>query len=83
MQSICLIIYCTTPILLVSAIIFVLRLLYYSFVINLILSILAVMFTLRGARYYFQSLVREDRRFLVLYPVLLFYIFLATYISMA
>lgn len=83
MQSVCLMIYCTSPILLLTLVVFILRLLFRSFLLNLGLSVLAVGFTVRGAKSYFQSLVPEDKRFLILYPVILFYVFLATYISMA
>jgi len=63
--------------------VFIVRLFYHSFLLNIILSAVAVAFTLRGAHFYFRSLVGEDKKYLVLYPILLFYVFLATYISMA
>jgi len=83
LQSVSLIIYCTAPVLVLSFVVFLVRLLYHSFVLNIVLSLVAVAFTLRGANFYFRSLVGEDKKYLVLYPILLFYVFLATYISMA
>jgi hypothetical protein len=55
----------------------------HSFLANLGLSIIAVAFTVRGTQIYFGGLVRADRKYLVLYPITLFYVFLAVYISMA
>lgn len=52
-----LIIYCTAPILLLSLVVFIVRLVYHSFIVNLALSAVAVGFTLRGAQFYFRSLV--------------------------
>lgn len=82
-QSICLVIYCTSPILILSFVIFIIRLFWHSFILNICLSVFAVTFTVRGAQLYFRELVREDKKYLVLYPVILFYVFLATYMSMA
>jgi hypothetical protein len=76
-------IYCTSPILLLTVVVFILRLFFRSFLLNMGLSVFAVAFTVRGAKEYFKSLVVEDKRYLILYPVVLFYVFLATYISMA
>lgn len=56
-QSVSLIIYCTAPILLLSLVVFIVRLVYHSFIVNLALSAVAVGFTLRGAQFYFRSLV--------------------------
>lgn len=67
---------------LLSVAVFVVRLFYHSFLLNLVLSAIAVSFTLRGAHFYISNLVSEDKKLLALYPVLLFYVFLATYISM-
>lgn len=75
--------YCTAPILVLSLGIFLIRLAIHSFLLNLLLSTVAVVFTVRGTHIYFGSLVRADRKFLVLYPIALFYVFLAVYISMA
>jgi hypothetical protein len=76
-------IYCTSPILILSFIIFLIRLFWHSFILNICLSAVAVAFTVRGAKSYFNSLVTEDKKYLILYPVMLFYVFVATYISMA
>jgi hypothetical protein len=76
-------IYWTSPILVLTLLVFLLRLFFRSFVVNMCLSAVAVAFTVRGAKEYFKSLVPEDKRYLILYPIILFYVFLATYISMA
>jgi hypothetical protein len=57
MQSVSLIIYCTAPILVLAFVVFVTRLLYQSFLLNLGLSTIAIYFTLRGAQFYFRTLV--------------------------
>ena len=82
-QLVSLIIYCSAPIMMFSIISFILRLIYKSFVIDLILGAIAVFLTIRGTKGYFTSLVDQDKKRLMLYPVLLFYVFLATYIAMA
>lgn len=82
-QLVSLIIYCSAPIMAFSVVSFVLRLFLQSFVLDMVLAAGAVALTIRGTRGFFLSLVEEDKRRLMLYPVLLFYVFLATYIAMA
>jgi hypothetical protein len=66
-----------------SIVSFILRLFLKSFVLDLILGGVSVALTIRGTKGYFTSLVEHDKKRLMLYPVLLFYVFLATYIAMA
>lgn len=82
-QSVCLLVYCTSPILLLAVLLTLLKLFVRSFLLNIALSLLAVAFTVRGAQGYFKSLVPTDKQYLILYPVVLFYVFLASYVSMA
>ena len=82
-QLVSLIIYCSAPIMIFSVVSFILRLFLKSFILDLVLAAGAVALTIRGTRGYFSSLVDNDKKRLMLYPVLLFYVFLATYIAMA
>lgn len=82
-QLVSLIIYCSAPIMIYSIICFVLRIFVKLFIVDLVLAVVAVFLTIRGTKGYFTSLVDQDKKRLMLYPVLLFYVFLATYIAMA
>ncbi len=75
--------YCTAPMAILSLLLLLVQLLYRRFLLNLLISGIAVAMTLRATRIYFESSVPENKKYLVLYPVALFYLFLAVYISMA
>ena len=82
MQTLCLIIYCSTPIMLLSIVVFIMNLLLHWFLLNLLLAVGALMFILRNNKGLFKSLVAGDRQYLSLYPVLLFYTFMCMFIAM-
>ena len=82
MQTLCLIIYCSTPIMLLSVVVFVMNILLHWFLINLLLAVGALAFILRNNKGLFKSLVAGDRQYLSLYPVLLFYTFMCLFIAM-
>ena len=82
MQTLCLIIYCSTPIMMLAIVVFVMNILLHSFLINLMLAIGALVFILRSNKGLFESIVNKERQFLSLYPVLLFYTFMCLFISM-
>ncbi len=81
-QTLCLILYCSSPIMLYSLMVFLMNMLIRSFFINLAMGIFALLFTLKCNLSYFQSLNSPDKQLLSLYPVLLFYTFICLFISM-
>lgn len=81
MQNLCLIIYCSTPIMFLSIAVFLLKY-FQSFFINLILAAGALAFVMRTNKGLFKSLVVADKQWLSLYPVFLFYTFMALFIAM-
>ena len=66
-----------------SVVCLILRFFLKSFLLDILLAAVAVTLTIRGTKGYFTSLVDQDKKRLMLYPVLLFYVFIATYIAMA
>lgn len=82
MQTLCLIIYCSTPIMFLSIAVFLMNITLKSFLLNLILAIAALLFTIRSNKGLFKSLVAGDRQILSLYPVFLFYTFMCLFIAM-
>jgi len=81
-QTLCLILYCSSPIMFLSFMVFIMNLLIRSFFINLSMGIFALLFTLRCNLNYFKTLNTADKQLLSLYPVLLFYTFICLFISM-
>lgn len=81
-QSLCLIIYCSAPMLLLAVVVLFFNMVIRSFIINFILAVGATVFTLRCSDSYFRSLVPGDKSLLSLYPVLLFYTFMSIIIAM-
>lgn len=82
MQTLCLIIYCSTPIMVLSIAVFVMNLIVHSFLINLALGGTAMYFVLQRNKDLFNSMISGDKQFLTLYPVLLFYTFMCIFIAM-
>jgi hypothetical protein len=82
MQTLCLIIYCSTPILLLAAGVFLMNWLLQSFLLNLLLAAGALAFVVQTNRGLFKSFIVQDRQLLSLYPVFLFYTFMALFIAM-
>ena len=82
MQTLCLIIYCSTPIMLLSIVVFLMNLMLHWFLLNLLLAVGALWFILRNNKGLFKSLVAGDRQYLSLSPVLLFYTFMCMFIAM-
>ncbi len=81
MQTLCLIIYCSTPIMLLSLAVFILKF-FHSFLINLLLAGGALAFVMKTNKGLFKSLIVADKQWLSLYPVFLFYTFMALFIAM-
>lgn len=82
MQTLCLIIYCSTPIMLLSVAVFLMNWVLGSFLVNLLLAGGALAFVMKTNKGLFKSFVVEDRQLLTLYPVFLFYTFMALFIAM-
>jgi hypothetical protein len=82
MQTLCLIIYCSTPIMLLSIVIFLMNILFKSFLLNLIFSIGSLLFVLKTNKGLFESFIPAERKLLGLYPVLLFYTFMCIFLAM-
>lgn len=82
MQTLCLIVYCSTPITVLAVAVLLMNLLLQSFLVNLLLSGGALVFIVRNNKGLFKCLVAGDRQYLSLYPVLLFYTFMCLFIAM-
>lgn len=82
MQTLCLIVYCSTPIMLLSIAVFLMNVILHSFLLNLVLAGGALAFILKTNKGLFKSLVAEERQYLSLYPVFLFYTFMCLFIAM-
>ena len=82
MQTLCLIIYCSTPIMFLAIGVFVMNIVFHSFLLNLLLAGGALAFILRSNKGLFKSLVAGDRQYLSLYPVFLFYTFMCLFLAM-
>ena len=82
MQTLCLIVYCSTPIMFLAMAVFLMNLLIHSFLLNLVLAAGALAFILRSNKGLFKSLVAGDRQYLSLYPVFLFYTFMCLFLAM-
>ena len=82
MQTLCLIIYCSTPIMFLSIIVFIMNLIFHYFFINLLLAVSALAFIIRSNKGLFKSLIAGDKQYLSLYPVFLFYTFMCLFIAM-
>lgn len=81
-QTLCLILYCSSPIMFLSFMVFIMNMLIRSFFINLAMGVFALLFTLRCNLNYFKQLNAAEKQLLSLYPVLLFYTFITLFISM-
>ena len=82
MQTLCLIIYCSTPIMVLSVVVFLLNLVLHWFLLNLLLGVGALVFTVKNNRGLFGYLMKGERENLSLYPVCLFYTFMCLFIAM-
>lgn len=82
MQTLCLIIYCSSPVMLLSVGVFVSNWLLGSFLVNLLLAGGALGFVMRTNKGLFKTFIVQDRQLLSLYPVFLFYTFMALFIAM-
>ncbi len=82
MQTLCLIVYCSAPIMLLSIAVFFMNLIIHSFLLNLLLAGGALAFVLKTNNGLFKSFIVEERQLLSLYPVLLFYTFMCLFIAM-
>ena len=67
---------------LLSVGVFLMNWLLQSFLANLLLAGAALAFVLKTNRGLFKSFIVEDRQLLSLYPVFLFYTFMALFIAM-
>jgi hypothetical protein len=81
-QTLCLIIYCSTPVMLLSVAIFLMNEIIHSFILNLILAAGAIWFVARTNRKFFESFMPADRKLLGLYPVVLFYAYMCIFLAM-
>ena len=82
MQTLCQIINCSAPIMLLSILVFFMNLIFHSFLLNLLLAAGAIFFVVRTNKGLFESFISGDRKLLTLYPVLLFYTFMCIFIAM-
>lgn len=82
MQTLCLIIYCSSPIMILSIVVFFMNLILHWFLLNLLLAVGALVFIIRSNKGLFKELVNADRQILSLYPVFLFYTFMCLFIAM-
>ena len=62
--------------------VFVMNIVFHSFLLNLLLAGGALAFILRSNKGLFTSLVAGDRQYLSLYPVFLFYTFMCLFLAM-
>ena len=58
MQTLCLIIYCSTPIMVLSVVVFVMNLILHWFLINLLLAVGALAFILKNNKGLFKYLLK-------------------------
>ena len=61
MQTLCLIIYCSTPIMLLSVIVLILNLILHWFLLNLILAVGAIVFIIKNNKGLFKFLMKGER----------------------
>lgn len=81
-QTMCLIIYCSAPVMFLTVLVTIMNLLFHAFFLNLILSIGAILFTLKCNYSFFKTMSSAEKQYLNLYPVLLFYASICLFISM-
>lgn len=61
MQTLCLIIYCSTPIMLLSVIVLILNLILHWFLLNLLLAVGAIVFIIKNNKGLFKFLMKGER----------------------
>ena len=77
LQSVCILGYCVFPLTLAAFVLFILHFILKNLVVKLIVVAIGFMWSTRASVVFMERVVKEERRLLAVFPVLLFYTFIS------